>query len=182
MNEQTSSRTEQEQAIAAFLRDYLDQPKDEQTLQKILAEIGAYYGADRACIFELNEARTHVRSSCNWCRAELPDGGGFGELPVSEFGFLFPKLEETGALCVVAAAEAQGCGLLGHCGIGNLMAMPILVDGELIGFLGVGNPRRNTGDDLLLSVVVAACRSESAAQRLLGFDRARAGREMVDRA
>lgn len=58
MNEFTRNISEQEQAIKRFLRDYLDKPKDEQTLNSILTDVGGYYDADRSYIFEMDRDRT----------------------------------------------------------------------------------------------------------------------------
>ena len=60
MNELVQKNINQEWAIKHFLRDYLDKPKDDQTLQRILEDIGEYYEADRSYIFELNAERTHT--------------------------------------------------------------------------------------------------------------------------
>lgn len=68
MNGLTENTYDQARAIKRFLRDYLDKPKDEQRLQSILADIGGYYDADRAYVFELNAERTHASNTCEWCR------------------------------------------------------------------------------------------------------------------
>ena len=51
-------------------------------------------------------------------------------------------------------------------GVGSLMAASIMSGGEMVGFLGVDNPQRNTGDLLLLSVAASACYSEISSSRL----------------
>lgn len=58
----------QEQAIKGFMRDYLNKPKDGQTFYDILANMGEYYDADRAGIFELDADHAEVRNAHEWCR------------------------------------------------------------------------------------------------------------------
>ena len=53
----------QEQAIKTFLRDYLDKPKDGQTLNSILAKVSGYYDGDRAYIFEMNQEHTEFNNT-----------------------------------------------------------------------------------------------------------------------
>ena len=68
MNEFTRNASEQEQAVKRFLRDYLDKPKDEQTLNSILANIGGYYDADRSYIFEIDREGMAFNNTYEWCR------------------------------------------------------------------------------------------------------------------
>ena len=68
MNGNKQIQTDQEQAVKRFLRDYLDKEKDEQTLNSILQNIGEYYDADRAYIFEMGTDRRVFNNSFEWCR------------------------------------------------------------------------------------------------------------------
>ena len=52
-------------------------------------------------------------------------------------------------------------------GIESLMAAPILVSNEVVGFLGVDNPRRETDELLMLSVAASTCYSEIATERMM---------------
>ena len=61
------------------------------------------------------------------------------------------------------------------------MAAPIMVNDTVVGFLGVDNPRKNTDDLLLLSVVASTCYSEIATKRMIDSDRKEASRKLVDR-
>ena len=68
MNDMKQKQTCQEQAVKQFLRDYLDKAKDEQTLNRILQDIGGYYEADRAYIFEMDRDRKVFNNTYEWCR------------------------------------------------------------------------------------------------------------------
>ena len=58
MNDRERNQSGQEQAVKQFLRDFLDKTKDEQTLNRILQDVGEYYDADRAYIFEMDKDNT----------------------------------------------------------------------------------------------------------------------------
>lgn len=61
------------------------------------------------------------------------------------------------------------------------MAAPIKVNGEVVGFLGVDNPRQHTHDLLLLSVAASTCYSEMATARMMSERMEQTNRELVDR-
>ena len=57
MKKRAEGVSRQEQAIKQFLRRFLDTAKGKLSLHDVLADLGAYYDADRAYIFELSEDR-----------------------------------------------------------------------------------------------------------------------------
>ena len=173
MNSQRSNGDRQEKAIKYFLRNFLDKQKDEETINHILAELGHYYDGDRAYIFELNEEGTHASNTCEWCRestsAEIDN---LQNIPLEGMECWFEAFEEKGEFYITSLAEDYGPDsktyqILDPQGIESLMAAPIVVDGRINGFLGVDNPRKNTEDLLLLSVVASTCYSEISSKRLI---------------
>ena len=68
MNDMKRIQTRQEQAVKQFLRNYLGKAKNEQTLNSILQDIGGYYDADRAYIFEAHTDRKVFNNTFEWCR------------------------------------------------------------------------------------------------------------------
>ena len=65
MNDRERNQSGQEQAVKQFLRDFLDKTKDEQTMNRILQDVGGYYDADRAYIFEMDKCTPPFKSSRN---------------------------------------------------------------------------------------------------------------------
>ena len=57
MNHMEQRQDRREQAVKHFLREYLGKAKDAQTMNCILQDIGRYYDADRAYIFEAHMGR-----------------------------------------------------------------------------------------------------------------------------
>ena len=187
MEEFTRKISEQEQAIKRFLRDYLDKPKDEQTLNSILADIGGYYDADRSYIFEMDRGRTVFSNTYEWCRegvsAEIDN---LQNISVDGLECWFEAFEEQGEFYISSLSEdfvpgSKTYQILEPQGIESLMAAPIVVNDVVVGFLGVDNPRRNTGDLLLLSVVASTCYSEIATKRMIDSDREEISRKLTDR-
>lgn len=160
------NRSGQEQFIKQFLHNYLDNPKDQKTVCHILADVGRYYDADCACIFERNEAHTKITRTCEWVCKKTSDSFGIPKHVASgELGRFFDALEKEGEIFIsspdMANRTAQPvCRQLVSGSTGSLMASAITGNGAMIGFLGIYHPRKNTADRLSLSVVASVCRSE----------------------
>ena len=177
----------QEQAVKQFLRDYLDKAKDRQTLNSILQNIGEYYDADRAYIFEMGTDRGIFNNSFEWCRqgvtAEIEN---LQNIPVAGMECWFEAFREQGEFYISSLSADYHPGsktyeILAPQGIESLMAAPITVSGEVVGFLGVDNPRRNTDALLLLSVAASTCYSEMATERMMHEKLAQTNRALMDR-
>lgn len=187
MNELTENTSGQDWAIKRFLRDYLDKPKDGETIHSILADMGRYYDSDRSYIFELNADRTHASNTCEWCRDGISSEiGNLQNIPLDGMDCWFEEFEEKGEFFISSLAEDYGphsktYQILEPQGVNSLMAAPIVVNGAVVGFLGVDNPRRNTGDLLLLSVVASTCYSEISTRRMVDSKLQQTDKELMDR-
>lgn len=179
--------SEQEQAIRQFLRDYLDKVKDEQTLNSILQNLGEYYEGDRAYIFEMHRERRVFNNTFEWCREGVTSEiGNLQNIPADGMECWFEAFEEQGAFYITSLSEDYRPGsktydILKPQGIESLMAAPITVNGEVVGFLGVDNPRRHTDALLLLSVAASTCYSELATERMMHEKLEQTNRTLADR-
>ncbi|MGM9632620.1 MAG: response regulator [Eubacteriales bacterium] len=180
-------QTYQEQAVKQFLRDYLDKAKDEQTLNSIMQDIGRYYDADRAYIFEAHMDRRVFNNTFEWCRegvnAEIDN---LQNIPVDGMECWFEAFEKQGEFYISSLSDDYHPGsktyeILEPQGIESLMAAPITVGGEVVGFLGVDNPRKNIDDLLLLSVAASTCYSEIATERMMHEKLAETNKALMDR-
>ena len=187
MNNMKQTQNCQEQAVKQFLRDYLDKAKDEQTMNSILQDIGGYYDADRAYIFEAHMDRKVFNNTFEWCRegvaAEIDN---LQNIPVDGMECWFEAFEEQGEFYISSLSDDYHPGsktydILEPQGIECLMAAPISVNGEVVGFLGVDNPRKNTDALLLLSVAASTCYSEIATERMMHEKLAETNQALVDR-
>ena len=187
MTGQEEHTSGQEQTIRRFLRKYLGSRSNGRNIHQILSEIGSYYGADRAYVFELNAARTLISNTAEWCRpgvsAEIDN---LQNIPMSGVEVWFEQFEEKGEFYISSLSddfgpESKTYQILEPQGIESLMAAPIVIDDEVMGFVGVDNPRRCTGDLLLLSVVAATCYSEISTSCLRDSELRKADEELKTR-
>ena len=175
----------QERAIKRFLRDFLDKPRDGRSFDHILARAGRYYDADRAYIFELNAERTRIRSTYAWRREGIPaQSVSLQEIEPGEFLRWFEAHGEDGEvyLCEKTAEQnPEVRAVLEARGLSGLLAAPMVEGGAVVGLLGVDNPRKNTEDLLLLSVVASACHSEIVTLRAMETRMETTSRALMDR-
>ena len=132
----------------------------------LLAELGRYYDADRAYIFEIDELHTCVDNTYEWCGENAASKIAKQQnIPLDDFKQWLDRFEEEGEF-----QEAD-----------SLMAAPIIVNGKTRGFLGLDNPRCNTGDFLLLSVAASVCYREISGRRREDEKLKQTEKEMTDR-
>ena len=162
----------QEAAIRKFLKDYLNKPKEKDAIRIILAETCGYYGGDRAYIFELSHDRAAASNTYEWCREGVePQIDSLQNVSIEGFNYWLEAFEEKGEFYISSLSEEFSPDSLTYRtlapqGIESLMVAPLIVDGEIVGCLGVDNPRRCTEHMLLLSVVASACCAEISNKRL----------------
>lgn len=172
MNELSQNLLNQEQAIKHFLHDYANKEKGGQTIQNILADAGRYYDADRAYILEWNVQKTAVNNTYEWCREGVAaKRNALQNIPADMVEGWFRLVKERGEFFVSAQDEEFVFGsetyqILELRGIDSAGVAPLVVDGEIIGFFGVDNPKCNTAHLLLLSVISSTCCIEIANKRL----------------
>ncbi|MGN0996146.1 MAG: GAF domain-containing protein, partial [Candidatus Ventricola sp.] len=187
MKELSQNVSRQERAIRRFLRDFMDKPKDGQAFGGILAKLGRYYDADRAYIFELNADRTHASNTYEWCcEGVSPELDHLQNIPLDGMEHWFETFEEKGEFFITSLSEDYGPDsatyqILEPQGIESLMAAPMVAGGAVVGFLGVDNPRRNTGDLLLLCVVASTCYSEIITRRMMDAKLQTTSQALMDR-
>lgn len=168
----SQNTSDQEQAIRRFLRDYSNKPNDGENIHRILSDVCRYYDADRSYIFELNEKRTHISQTYEWCRDGLSEAiGYFQDISLSDMGFCLDELEEKRELYISSLQEIINSGsvvydILKTLGIESTMIAPITVNGSVMGFVGIANPNRYTGYLLLLSVIASACCNEISSKHM----------------
>ena len=170
MNEENGAR--QEHVIKALLRRYLVEQAEDRSIPRILADLGDYYNADRAYLYQLNRERTQVNGICEWCRKGVsPEIQNPWSISQEELENWFEQLEKRGEFCIPFdgadhAGDSWARQILEHRGITRLIAGPMVSDGTVVGFLGVDNPQKSFSDLLLLSVAASICCARMAPHRM----------------
>ncbi len=121
----------------------------EQAIGKILEEIGRFADVERCFLFQLARDETEVAKVSEWCAAGLePAMHRFERSTLSGWRWW---MQQMGGLKTIAVgrldampeeARAERQDLLAT-GLGCCLAVPLVLEGQLKGFLGLGSIRRN---------------------------------------
>lgn len=168
MNKLVHEDASQEQCIRGFLHGFLNKTGGLHSLESILLEVGQFFEADRAYIFEFDEERLFISNTYEWCAAGInPEIDNLQKMPMSAATMWLDGFKKDGHIFITDLEkeydhESVLYSILKPQGIHSLMVVPMMVHGEVVGFIGVDNPCANMDKSLFLSVVAASCYSEIA--------------------
>lgn len=116
-------------------------------INKLLEIIGEFYQADCAYIFEINHDSKTITNTYEWCAKNIQSQiSNLQELPLEVVERWMQEFKEKivvyiDSLSEEITPETREYQILSKLGIKRLMAAPIIDNGEIIGFIGVDNPR-----------------------------------------
>ena len=146
-------------AIRSFLELVVKKHNISPSLDLIMKEVGEFYDADRSYVFEKDETDSYMSNTLEWCKEGVaPEIENLQGIPLHLAKPWFDEFRDKGSFylsCNETYAERHPFiyEYLEPQGIDALLAVPLVMDGDIIGFLGVDNPRKHCHFHLLLSVV-----------------------------
>ena len=130
------------------------------TVRRFLALVGEFYQADRAYLFEPEpQEQERWSKTGEWCRHNvLPQLGSGQRVPqaaLERWLRLFRQncsviLSNLDTLRYSSPAEWE---MLVEQDIARLIAVPVLLDGALVAFIGIDNPRYSVQDDTQVRIL-----------------------------
>ena len=160
----------QELAIQQLL-DQVIRSGNKDIINRLLETIGTYFKADRAYVFERDMTNLFIINTHEWCAEGInPEKENLQETPISVVAPWVAEFKKNGFIAVscndeYARKEPFVYEVLEPQGITNLMAAPMAVGDDIIGFLGVDNPKENLDHRLYLSVAASVAHQEILAMR-----------------
>lgn len=160
-NEQAQLRDtlEREERLVSYIKTLNSPGSLQDRINEALRDIGMHLEADRAYLFEVQDGRNPC-ITYEWCRDGVaPAIESFRDGDNGLTQFWFGELE-SGRNVVVPDIEGirdlrpQEYAIMREWDVQSYAESPLLVDGELLGFIGVDNPlseRVESSADLLLS-------------------------------
>ncbi len=135
-------------------------PDMDVALNKLLEIIDKYFDGDRAYIFE-NDYERQTTSNLYEYTVEgvVPEIDELQDVPLSVISYWMDRFREDGTFYISDLEEevdknTETYHILKMQNIRNLIAVPLIEEREIIGFIGVDNPKQNYEDLSLLSSVV----------------------------
>ena len=144
---------------------------DELAFNKLLGLVASFYGADRSYVFEFDLGSQKLSNTYEWCaegiEAEIDK---LQNLDIAIVDRWIVQFEDHGEFYINSTDgeldhDSDEYKILAMQGIESLMAAPLRLGGDIVGFLGVDNPRANTNTLLVLQAVSSFVVNQLGKQR-----------------
>ena len=151
-----------------ILREHEDY---EQAFDKLLEMVASFYRADRSYIFEFDLEAERLSNTYEWCAEGIvPEIELLQNLELSIVDRWIVQFEAKGEFYINSVdgdldRDSDEYKILAMQQIESLMAAPLTLGGQIVGFLGVDNPRANTNTLLVLQAVSAFAVNELGRKR-----------------
>lgn len=135
-------------------------------IDAILKDVANHYDADRAYIFEFSGDRKTIDNTYEWCKDGIePQIDVLQAVPYESVAVWVEEFKRVGAFFISALDNDVDMNSLTYeilepQGIDSLIAAPIFKNNEIIGFIGVDNPHKNTDDVVILKATASILYSE----------------------
>ena len=151
----------QDLAIKEFMRQFIPSEEGIPSVDDLIREVAKYYDADRAYIFEQDLTEQFCVNTYEWCAEGVPpEIQNLQEVPLEMMDPWWKEFRLKGSFFLscddeYAKAEPFIYEVLEPQGISSLMAAPFTLGNDIIGFLGVDNPKSSIDQHLFLEVAAA---------------------------
>lgn len=163
--------------VLSSAKTLVEEPDMESATRKMLASVAEFYQADRAYLFEPEPSTENQWSnSCEWCRENVSsEQANLQKVPARRMQRWMDLLERNESVIIpnveqLRESEPEEWKDLCRLGVQQLIAVPICRENQLVGFLGVDNPRHCVSDDRLIRMlslfVVNRFKKNEAEERL----------------
>ena len=163
-------KAQEDDAIRGLLNTILHMG-DRELVTTLVGTVASYYQADRCYIFEEDPTGQYIANTYEWCAPGVtPEKNNLQTVPAAMMDPWVEQFQKQGTFylsCNDEYAEKEPLiyEVLKPQNIQSLMAAPMMESGREIGFMGVDNPRVNTGHKLYLSIAAASAYHELRAIR-----------------
>lgn len=159
--EELNKKFQIETMLVQCVKTLYEQKDMETAINKLLSIIADYHRAERAYIFEFENEGILMHNTYEWCREGIkPQIDFLQDVEISVIDRWIEQFEKQGEFYITSLqGEVDKSSLeyeiLEAQGIESLMAAPLRMEGKIVGFLGVDNPRENVNTLLLMQSVAA---------------------------
>ncbi len=129
-----------------------------ESIDKLLSLIGEFYKGERVGVFEFDESKQYTSNTYEWHTDGLDSHQDWlQKIPVSVISYSFDRLVNDGYIFLddinKLDNESSIYKILSMIGVKDLLAVPLKVNGSLVGGLTISNPGMNKQNIKLLQAV-----------------------------
>lgn len=145
-----------------------------EAIDSLLQILANFYNGDRAYIFEVNYTKKTTSNTYEWTADGITkEIHKLQNLPLYLIDGWMDAFEGNGAFYISSLDEnvekdSETYKILEMQSIESLMAVPLFLKGEIIGFLGIDNPRKNYDDFTLLISVTYFLQNDLEKRKVYG--------------
>ena len=161
---QVQEKLDFEKNIVDCTQMLLNERDIHKAISNLLQSIGAFYRADRAYLFELQDNGQYWDNTYEWCdEGVTPQIEYLHDVPLSVTKRWMEVFREGECVVIedmgtIRETSPEEWGMLAPQGVKNLLASPVWQNQQIIGFIGVDNPKahiRNFGQVQTISCFLA---------------------------
>ncbi len=138
---------------------------------KLLGLVASFYGADRSYVFEFDLGSQRMSNTYEWCAEGIEaEISKLQNMDIAIVDRWIVQFETNGEFYINSTDgeldhDSDEYKILAMQDIQSLMAAPLRLGGDIVGFLGVDNPRSNTNTLLVLQAVSSFAVNQLGKQR-----------------
>lgn len=172
VSKKVKRKLEIEEMLVECIRSLTGEKNLDVAVNMVLSEIGSFYKADRAYIFEINQERKKMYNTFEWCLNGIePQIDVLQEIDIDKMQAWKKAFEKNDELILEDIKEIKEIGPLEYESlksqkVHSLLAVNIKMEGKLVGYIGVDNPQKNIEDTSLLKSLSYFIVNELSKRRL----------------
>ena len=155
--QETAAKLEIASILNRCVKELTTDDDMDQAIQNLLGIINDYFDADRTYIFRIDHERQVTYNTYEYTKDHVSRQiENLQEVPLSVIATWMKRFEEAKYYYIASLEQEKGYPsyeVLKAQDIDRLLAVPLLRDGKILGFLGVDNPRNHNQDVTLLSSI-----------------------------
>ena len=155
--EELAIRLQIESVLNRCVRELSSDGNIDQAINNLLEVIDEYFDADRTYIFEIDFDRDILVNTYEYVKGQVSvQKDNLQEVPVSVISVWMDSFRESQVYYIPDLEQEKGTPtyeMLQEQDVNRLLAVPLLKEGKITGFLGVDNPRSHYDDATLLASI-----------------------------
>lgn len=152
MTKRVQEKLDFEKNITDCTRMLVEETDIRKAINELLRSIGAFYSAERAYLFELQDNQLYWDNTYEWCAEGItPQIGNLQNVPISVTRRWQELFHRSGSIVIedidtIREISPEEWETLEFQGIRNVIVSPVWRNRKLIGFIGVDNPKTHATD------------------------------------